>query len=257
MVLSVLLVYELGVSSIRRIYFPKDEDLMQEMERYGRKLAKNEREVGLEGGKIDGVPTGADGDGMGGVAYGRRDSKVLVVTPPQEPEGVSKVDFAHPKVDFAHPTWRLSVDASAAAGGGGAGASSGLAAAAHNRRSRRLDDEYVPPPFTPPVEDRERENPFDFAMPELGDERPRTPEPTGPNTKKGALSVVAREVLSAVGGSSATAAGASGSGEGGWTLQSPTSGRVLTNPAEMTLQLPTGRRRGRSPGSIGPSVEEE
>jgi hypothetical protein len=243
MVLSVLLVYELGVSSIRRIYFPEDEDLMQEMERYGKRLAQSDEEIGGEMDKAGLGDGGGDGLGSGG----RRDSKVLVITTPPGDDIVGTA-----KVDFAHPTWqRRSIDASSGAAGGAAGAGLSISTA-HNRRSRRLDDEYVPPPFTPPVE--ERENPFDFALPREVAAPTVDPAAGAGGEKKSGLHVSEREVSPAAGGSSErenirpSMSGGAGS--------SPSSSEGVPRTIDMQLSLPANRRRGKSPGSAdGPSSE--
>jgi hypothetical protein len=228
MVLSVLVAYELGVASIRRIYFPRDEDLMQEIERYDSKMANGDgagagtaREEGLdlEGGKLHGYGAG---------------------------DGVVDAGLAKPAGG------RRSHDGSAGFGGGAPG---------HDRRSRRLDDESGPPPFTPPAE--ERVNPFDHGtrVQQLGQGGGRETE----KKKKSAARVTTREVsvagdaeprwagagFASMSMSGAMGLGRSGDGGGPRDLMPRETGREgARSPVEIRLAPPPPQgRRGRAPRS--------
>lgn len=60
MALAMVIVFELAISAVRRIYWPQDQDLMQEAERYAGVLDVM-KEHAAETGEAGGTATGGDG----------------------------------------------------------------------------------------------------------------------------------------------------------------------------------------------------
>lgn len=63
MALAMVIVFELAVSAVRRIFWPQDQDLMQEAERYAGVLDVMKEHAAEAGEAGPGAPAAADGDG--------------------------------------------------------------------------------------------------------------------------------------------------------------------------------------------------
>ena len=132
--LAAVVMLELVVTSVRRVYFPQDQDLMQEIETIdGIKAVL--REHAAENGEAGDF--GAVGGGAGAEAK----------SPKSDDDAESEISARMAGWGFERGYERTPVDVTAVS--------------ASKRASRVLDD-YVPPPFTPPAE--ERDDPFGMAM---------------------------------------------------------------------------------------------
>lgn len=134
--LAVVIVLELAVSGIRRVYFPTDQDLMQEVEknRAVKGVVRDHAGITAEEGEAgpDAQRAGEDDDAD--------DDKTRASSTDME------------RWSFSGGSRRRLSDA----------ASTSVPASGSRRVSRLGVEEYVPPPFTPPVE--ERDDPFAAAF---------------------------------------------------------------------------------------------
>ncbi|KAH8878599.1 phospholipid-translocating P-type ATPase [Thozetella sp. PMI_491] len=139
--LGAVLTFEIWVKSIRRMFWPSDQQLMQEIEHYK--------------GVMDVLKEHAAERGEAGAAP-------FAMTPADNSaEGVKKsVDIESVKTVGSSPNSEMAGWAWDPTGGD---TSRGRQpATAGKRASRLMAEEYVPPPFTPPAE--EKENPMEAAM---------------------------------------------------------------------------------------------
>ena len=137
--LAAVLMLEVWVGSARRMFWPTDHDLMQEIEHYQGVLdvmKEHAAERGEGGGP--GLPEGRNG----------AEAKKSI-----DNDSIRTTDSA-PSEEMAAWQWERHGDGFHHAGVHGSGP--------HKRISRVAVEEYVPPPFTPPAE--ERENPMELAL---------------------------------------------------------------------------------------------
>jgi phospholipid-translocating ATPase len=137
-VLSALVVFELGVTAVRKSLWPTDRDLMQEME-HVKGVKDLLREHAADGGEAGVVDVGTGGEG---VAKTGDAASLKTVTS-------ASVSVPSPAAEATMPGWQrwegpVSHYAHGAAGNSG-----------------RLTGEFARPQFTPPAE--ERENPMESA----------------------------------------------------------------------------------------------
>ncbi|KAL2131051.1 hypothetical protein VTI74DRAFT_5614 [Chaetomium olivicolor] len=163
-VLSALVVFELGVTAVRRSLWPTDRDLMQEME-----SVKGVKEVLREHATGGGAGVGGLGDGgaevamegnIGGAPERRRAGDASSLKTVTSASASATAASPEPVTEGTVPGWQRWE-------GHFSSAHYPYAAPAGNAGSRRHTQEFVRPQFTPPAE--ERENPMESLGAKMGE----------------------------------------------------------------------------------------
>ncbi|KAK4122150.1 phospholipid-translocating P-type ATPase [Parathielavia appendiculata] len=147
-VLSALVVFELGVTAVRKSLWPTDRDLMQEME-HAKGVKELLREHAADGGEAGIVSAGNDGETAGAVKGGDAASLRTVTS--------TSVSMQSPRHEATVPGWqRWEPQGPVSQYGHSAGGT-----------ARRATEEFARPQFTPPAE--ERDNPMERAGTKIRD----------------------------------------------------------------------------------------